>query len=300
MQKFKFPMEYLRVTQGEYGTYSHQGSLAMDFGGKDTGSDKLYAPCDMVVKRARANANGELYLESIEQVQFADGTVDYARLLCIHDSVFNVAEGDTIAQGQYFYDEGGMGSGNANAYSTHVHIEGGKGKWVSTTQSANSYGKYIIENQSSLHDLFVLGQDVIVLDNGGYNWVVENVEEVANELADNRLQIGFASGGDVVTIGKLLDSLEVAYLAEDGFLITDMAVSNSNCNSIQALCEELGIPCVIYETPSLDQEEIETLKAEIVELEKQCNDKDVTILALQNETATLKNLIAVIHESTNL
>ena len=51
MQKFKFPMEYLRVTQGEFDPYSHAGSMAMDFGGKDTESDKLYCPCDMIIKR---------------------------------------------------------------------------------------------------------------------------------------------------------------------------------------------------------------------------------------------------------
>lgn len=112
MQKFKFPMEFLRVTQGEFSTYSHAGSMAIDFGGKDTGSDKLYCPCDMLVKRCREKANGELYLESTEPVLFADGSSDYARLLCIHDSTFKVKVGDIIPQGQFFYEEGGMGGGN--------------------------------------------------------------------------------------------------------------------------------------------------------------------------------------------
>jgi len=170
MQKFKFPMEYLRVTQGENDGYSHAGSLAMDFGGKDTGADKLYCPCDMLVKRCRHNANGELYLESTQPVEFADGTTDYARLLCIHDNKFNVAEGQVLKQGDYFYDEGGMGGGKANAFGTHVHIEAGKGKWKRTTQSANSQGTYVIENQSRLYDLFILGNDVEILDDGGYSW----------------------------------------------------------------------------------------------------------------------------------
>lgn len=151
MQKLKFPMEYLRVTQGygfktdgsiDTGSYSHAGTYAMDFGGKDTGSDKLYCPCDMIVKRCRQNANGELYLESTEPVLFADGTTDYAHLLFIHDNVFNVSEGQIIPQGHHFYDEGGMGSGKANAFGTHVHIEGGKGKWKSTTQAKNAYGVF--------------------------------------------------------------------------------------------------------------------------------------------------------------
>jgi len=169
-QKFKFPMEYLRVTQGQLDAYSHAGSLAMDFGGRDGGADRLYAPCDMVVKRCRQNANGELYLESCEKVLFADGTTDYARLLCMHDGSFNVAEGQVLKQGDYFYDEGGMGSGNPNAFAVHVHIEAGKGKWASCTQTRNSQGTYVIERQAHLYDLFVLGDDVQLLSTGGYSW----------------------------------------------------------------------------------------------------------------------------------
>ncbi len=189
-QIFKFPMEYLRVTQGENNPYSHAGSLAMDFGGKDTGADRLYCPCDMVVKRTRHNANGELYLESVQPVLFADGTTDYARLLCMHDGVFNVKEGQLLKQGEYFYDEGGMGSGNQNKFAKHVHIEAGKGRWKSTTQSPNTKGTYVIERQAHLYDLFILGNDVQVLDTGGYNWKrdekkAESCGEYAQLTAEN-------------------------------------------------------------------------------------------------------------------
>jgi hypothetical protein len=174
-------MEYLKVTQGENSAYSHSGSLAMDFGGKDTGADRLFCPCDMVVKRTRKNANGELYLESVDKVQFADGTVDYARLLCMHDGTFNVKEGQIVKQGEYFYDEGGMGAGNPNKFGIHVHIEAGKGKWKSTTQSRNSKGTYVIERQAHLYDLFVVGDDVVILNDGGYSWVREKTEKTETE-----------------------------------------------------------------------------------------------------------------------
>ena len=181
MQKFLFPMEYMRITQGELSEYSHAGSLAMDFGGKDGGSDKLYAPCDMVVKRCRANATGEMYLESIDKVQFADGTADYARLLCIHDSVFNKKAGDVIKQGEYFYDEGGMGRGNPNKFATHVHIEAGKGKWKSTTQSPNSKGTYVCERQEHLYNMFFIPENTVVLNDGGYSWIKEEKEQSDTE-----------------------------------------------------------------------------------------------------------------------
>lgn len=187
-QKFKFPMEYLRVTQGQLDAYSHAGSLAMDFGGRDGGADRLYAPCDMVVKRCRQNANGELYLESCEKVLFADGTTDYARLLCMHDGTFNVQQGQVIKQGEYFYDEGGMGAGRKNKFANHVHMEAGKGKWKSTTQSKNSYGTYVIENQASLYDLFILGDDVQLLSTGGYNWKKESEFERKEENCHSEAQ----------------------------------------------------------------------------------------------------------------
>lgn len=190
MQKLKFPMEYLRVTQGygfkadgtpDINSYSHAGTYAMDFGGKDTGADKLYCPCEMVVKRCRQNANGELYLETTQPVLFADGTTDYAHLLFIHDSSFNVSEGQIIPMGYHFYDEGGMGSGNPNKFGTHVHIEGGKGKWKSTTQSKNAQGVYACENMYPLHKMFILGDDVQILDDGGHKWMrVSDMDSLLN------------------------------------------------------------------------------------------------------------------------
>lgn len=211
MQKFKFPMKNLRVTQGELSTFSHAGSLAIDFGGKDTGSDKLYAPCDMVVKRCRHNATGELYLESIEPVRFADGTADYARLLCVHDSSFNVSEGQIIKQGEYFYDEGGMGSGNPNKFAIHVHIEGGKGKWTSCTQFRNTQGTYVCEKQSHLYDMFILDNDTVIevdkktgapLD-GGYAWVREGKEE---EMSDVIYGVDLSSNRSIDAMNKIVDN----------------------------------------------------------------------------------------------
>lgn len=207
MQKFKFPMEYLRVTQG-YGfkadgsvdtsSYSHAGTYAMDFGGKDTGSDPLYCPCDMVVKRCRQNANGELYLESTLPVELADGTTDYVHLLFIHDSSFNVVEGQVLTQGYHFYDEGGMGSGNAHAFGTHVHIEGGKGKWKSTTQAKNAQGVYASENMYPLHKMFILGDDVQILDDGGYDWKTVSDMELPDDNAVFGVDVSHNRSADIM------------------------------------------------------------------------------------------------------
>lgn len=249
-QSFKFPMQYLRVTQGENNTYSHAGSLAMDFAGKDTGADKLFCPCDMVVKRTRQNANGELYLESTEPVVFADGTIDYARLLCMHDGSFNVKEGQVVKQGEYFYDEGGMGSGNPNKFAKHVHIEAGKGQWKSTTQSRNKQGTYVIERQASLYDLFILGSDVVILDDGGYDWsretensifdednVIYGVDVSHNRSADIMAKIKADGGADFailrVAIGSSREDSHLAQYIKDsaGMKLGFFSINYFNSNA---------------------------------------------------------------------
>lgn len=160
-----FPMEYFRVTQEENNPYSHKGSLAMDFGGKDTGKDKLYAPCTMKIERVRENANGEVYATSVNPVSLADGTKDYVTFLFMHDSNIKVKEGQIVKQGEFFYEEGGMGSGNKNKFRTHVHIERARGKLKNLAQYKNSYGTYVIENQRHLKDIFILKKDCVILGN---------------------------------------------------------------------------------------------------------------------------------------
>lgn len=174
VENFYFPMEYLRVTQGE-NTGSHIGGKAMDFGGADTGKDALYCPAKMIVKRIRENANGEVYLETVNKVKFADGTSDYARILCIHDDTLpNYKVGDIINQGEYFYLEGGMSGGVRQKLPNHVHIEAGKGKWKECKHYLvpGTTDKYSIEEPESLNNLFIVKKDTIILDDGGYKWVI--------------------------------------------------------------------------------------------------------------------------------
>ncbi len=181
MNKARFPMEYLRVTQG-YGfyldgtvknTYSHTGSWTLDLGGRDTGRDALYCPFDAKVIRTRYNANGELYIESLEPVLWADGTQDYAKIVFLHGENFYYNEGDTIPFGAFFYEEGGMGGGVPGAFADHVHIECGRGRWRNAVQYRNDYGVYIIEDQVPTHTMLWLGPDVEILNSGDYPWQVD-------------------------------------------------------------------------------------------------------------------------------
>ena len=168
MENCMFPMEFLRVTQRP-GVGSHLGSKAIDLGGRDTGKDKVYSPFSGTVVRTRKGANGELYLVSDAPVRFADGSTDYCTVTFIHDEAFNVPEGAHVVQGQYIYDEGGMGSGHPHKFGNHLHLEVSRGK-VPARQTANSYGVFCTGGQMVVSDAMMLGADVVIMDAGGMGW----------------------------------------------------------------------------------------------------------------------------------
>lgn len=170
MENLMWPMEFLRITQ-KSGVGSHLGSLALDAAGKDTGSDKVMAPCSGTIVRVRQNANGEVYLKSDGPVLLANGKIAQNGVLVtlIHDNVFNVKQGQYVTQGQYIYDEGGKAHGVAGYYGNHLHLELSDGK-ASPMQVKNRFGVYCTPLQMSIPDSMMLGNDVQVLDGGGYNW----------------------------------------------------------------------------------------------------------------------------------
>lgn len=172
MENAMFPMEILRVTQGT-NVGSHLGSKAMDFGGKDGGKDKVYAPFSGIVKRTRQNANGELYLQSDGKVMCADGVARQLTATFVHDSSFNVKEGSYVRQGDYIYDEGGMGGGNPSAFANHLHLEISEGLQSSQVATSYKYGGkpvYITPNQLDINKVLMLGSDVVIDKSGGYDW----------------------------------------------------------------------------------------------------------------------------------
>lgn len=178
MEKAYFPMDILHVTQGENGNASHKGSLAMDFGGKDTGADKIYAPCTMRIVRVRKDSSHEIYAESVEPVQWADGTADYMNFTFMHDNSINanVKTGAIIRQGEYFADEGGFGRGQAGRFANHLHLEVGKGK-SPARQVKNSAGTPMTPGQVHIYNALFLKPDTIIRNDGKYPWKTDAVED---------------------------------------------------------------------------------------------------------------------------
>ncbi|MDL2216055.1 hypothetical protein LJB77_03260 [Ruminococcaceae bacterium OttesenSCG-928-N02] len=185
MQKAYFPMRHLRITQKAYSTYSHAGSMALDLGGQGGGKDPVYCPFDAKVVRCRANASGEMFIESIAPVLWADGTQDYMHMTLLHADSFRFKEGDIIPQGTHFYDEGGMGGGKAGAFASHLHLEVGRGH-SPAYQKKNNKNTWYTPEQVPIESALWLRPGTVVIDDGGYSW---RIDETPGELVSSWLLV---------------------------------------------------------------------------------------------------------------
>ena len=160
-----FPMTYLNVTQGVNGSFSHQGTKAIDIAGKDTGIDAAYAPFTGVVKRIYQDY--VVWLESSNPVMYADGTVDYMTIMVMHDNdTSDLYVGKEVKQGEHFFDEGTTGYATGN----HIHLECAKGKFQGNGWYENSQGNWVIYNHIEPYNALFLSSDTVVTNGYGYNW----------------------------------------------------------------------------------------------------------------------------------
>ena len=170
-QNSVFPLEFMYLTQGEGGSTSHQGTLAMDFQGMSSYSTRMlrcpyYAPVDLVLVARPDDANHVYVYTSINQVNFIDGTIDYLTIMFNHDnSVY--ALNRRVNQGQEIGRTGTYGNGSATGVGDHVHIEAKKGVWEGLIQ--NSQGVWCMKNADHLYDLLGVDGTTLIVD-GGYNW----------------------------------------------------------------------------------------------------------------------------------
>ncbi len=164
-----FPMQYLNISQGVNGSYSHQGCNALDLAGKDSGIDNAYSPFTGTIKRIYVDSYGGncVWLQSNNKVYYADGTLDYMTILFIHDNdISDLYVGKVIRQGEIFFQEGTSGWATGN----HIHMECGKGTFSGKGWYENSQGVWMINNSYLPYNALYLSDDTVVLDGYGYNW----------------------------------------------------------------------------------------------------------------------------------
>ena len=166
MERPIFPSKNMRITQG-YHEGSHKDSFAIDNADKDSGISNIYAPFTGVIKKIYKNDANEVWLESVEPVEYPDGTIDYMTVLFAHDNqVDDLFVGKRVSQNEVFYQEGTKG----NATGNHCHIECGRGKFIHSGWHKNNAGYWSINNGKKPEECLWLDDSIQVLDSHGYSF----------------------------------------------------------------------------------------------------------------------------------
>lgn len=177
MEKAVFMMDYLNITQKANGEFSHKGDKSIDIAGKDSGIDNFKAPFTGIIRKIYTGDNA-VWLESVDKVKYADGTIDYMTVLTIHDNdISNLKVGNVIQQGNIYYNEGNKG----NATGNHIHLAVGKGKFIDSGWHQNEFRVWVIHNQYDVHRALFLLDTVRIINDGNYNWIKTNaLKETTN------------------------------------------------------------------------------------------------------------------------
>lgn len=163
MERPLYPSKFMRITQS-YNTGSHQDSYAIDEAGQDSSISTLYAPFTGVIKKIYPQDANEVWLESIEPVEYPDGTIDYMTIMFAHSNdVSNLFVGKKVNRNEPFYTEGTKGIATGN----HCHIECGKGKFIGTGWYKNSGGSYSINNKKKPEECLWIDNSITVLNANG-------------------------------------------------------------------------------------------------------------------------------------
>jgi hypothetical protein len=147
-----FLMDMIHITQGENGSYSHTGTLAIDFVGTHD-MYPLYAPCDVECIH-RDDTNAILGWKSQKPVMCADGNIRNIMFRVIHDCnpLFNV--GDKTTKKTLFGHTGICG----NVTGDHLHLD----VWEATEYNDRSKPLHI-------YDVFAVN-GVTIVEGLGYPW----------------------------------------------------------------------------------------------------------------------------------
>lgn len=148
MQLAQFPMNMIRITQGENGTFSHQGKYAIDFVGTYA-KYPYYAPCDCTCIQ-RIDSEAMMVWKSDAPVMCADGQVRDIKWWCIHEEPLVFPVGKKLLKGELM---GHSGVG-ARATGDHLHLQ---------------VFLYSTDEELHIYDVFAVN-GVNMVDGYGYNW----------------------------------------------------------------------------------------------------------------------------------
>ncbi len=162
-----FPLPYLKISQGENGSYSHRGTYNIDFlgWGKNGRIYKapMYAPCSCkCVATLDANNKGRIF-QSLNKVHTPNG-LQYVTFMNFHDNKPIASVGDTFVQGQLYAHTGT--AGDVTGDHTHFNCANGKYKGWEHVPPDN-HGQ--LKNSAHIYNICYVN-DTVIVDGYMYNW----------------------------------------------------------------------------------------------------------------------------------
>ena len=162
-----FPLEYMDISQGEGGSYSHAGTLNIDFVGYDANGRVYQCPYYAPVSCTCVDGGGVdnwRVMQSNDRVHLADGTLAYVTWVQMHDNNPPSVH-DTFTQGDLIGHTGTAG----NVTGDHVHLNFAIGTYAGW--HTVSSGQSELKNSIHIYDACYVN-DTVLIDDYGYPWVI--------------------------------------------------------------------------------------------------------------------------------
>ena len=159
-----FPLTQLYVTQGENGSYSHQGILAMDLVVIGQHHAPIYAPCSCTCVAVLSDSNNGRIFQSNSEVWTPAG-LQYVNFMFFHDNNPIASVGRTFTQGDLIAHTGTAG----NVTGDHTHFNTAYGTYAGWTHvPPQNHGCLV--NSSHIYETCYI-DDTLITNTGGYTWV---------------------------------------------------------------------------------------------------------------------------------
>ena len=177
LQLAQFPLDIIRITQGENGTYSHKGILAIDFVGRHN-EYPYYAPCDC---ECVASFNDVAVWRSLHEVMCADGQKRKIFWSCIHEVPLSHSQGTLLFKGELM-GHTGVG-GTATGDHLHLQVMLGDNYQGFTRNSLGS--STLVGTELHIYDVFAVN-GVDIVDGHNYDWKTSDYVDCSDNDNDNK------------------------------------------------------------------------------------------------------------------
>lgn len=162
-----FPLPYMDISQGENGSYSHKGTLNIDFIGWGKNGRvyhaPMYAPCSCKCVRTIDSYNKGRIFQSLNKVHTPKG-LQYVTFMNFHDNNPIAKVGSTFKQGELYAHTGTAGGVTGD----HTHFNCAKGKYDGWEQvPPQGHGQLV--HSTHIYDICYVN-DTVIRDGYNYPW----------------------------------------------------------------------------------------------------------------------------------